>query len=26
MPAFDAIFLDLDGCLVDSTRAITNTS
>lgn len=25
MPAHDAIFLDLDGCLVDSTRAITNT-
>jgi len=25
MPALDAIYLDLDGCLVDSTRAITNT-
>ena len=25
MTALDAIFLDLDGCLVDSTRAITNT-
>lgn len=25
MSALDAIFLDLDGCLVDSTRAITNS-
>ena len=25
MRRFDAIFLDLDGCLVDSTRAITNS-
>lgn len=25
MGALDAIFLDLDGCLVDSTRAITNS-
>ncbi len=25
MDAFDVIFLDLDGCLVDSTRAITNS-
>lgn len=25
MRELDAIFLDLDGCLVDSTRAITNT-